>query len=77
MIQVAAEVKKYVKSIDGSCYAIDRRTGPWELRRGVTRRRELNNIEPRLLSYVKPYENNFPHSRHTAAPGYTVILISV
>ncbi len=28
MIQVAAEVKKYVKSIDGSCYAIDRRTGP-------------------------------------------------
>ncbi|KMQ51599.1 response regulator receiver modulated diguanylate cyclase [Chitinispirillum alkaliphilum] len=28
MIQVAAEVKKYVKSMDGSCYAIDRRTGP-------------------------------------------------
>jgi len=28
MIQVAAEVKKYVKSIDGSCYAIDRRKGP-------------------------------------------------
>ena len=28
MIQVAAEVKKYVKSIDGSCYALDRRTGP-------------------------------------------------
>lgn len=28
MIQVATEVKKYVKSIDGSCYAIDRRTGP-------------------------------------------------
>jgi GGDEF domain-containing protein len=28
MIQIAAEVKKYVKSIDGSCYAIDRRTGP-------------------------------------------------
>jgi GGDEF domain-containing protein len=28
MIQVAAEVKKYVKSIDGSCYAIDRRQGP-------------------------------------------------
>jgi GGDEF domain-containing protein len=28
MIQVAAEVKKYVKSIDGSCYAIDKRTGP-------------------------------------------------
>jgi GGDEF domain-containing protein len=28
MIQVAAEIKKYVKSIDGSCYAIDRRTGP-------------------------------------------------
>jgi GGDEF domain-containing protein len=28
MIQVAAEVKKYVKSIDGSCYAIDRRTTP-------------------------------------------------
>jgi len=28
MIQVAAEVKKYVKSIDGSCYAIDRRVGP-------------------------------------------------
>ncbi len=27
MIQVATEVKKYVKSIDGSCYAIDRRTG--------------------------------------------------
>ena len=27
MIQVAAEVKKYVKSLDGSCYAIDRRTG--------------------------------------------------
>ena len=25
MIQVATEVKKYVKSIDGSCYAIDRR----------------------------------------------------
>jgi len=25
MIQVAAEVKKYVKSMDGSCYAIDRR----------------------------------------------------
>ena len=28
MIQVAAEVKKYVKSMDGSCYAIDRRHGP-------------------------------------------------
>jgi GGDEF domain-containing protein len=28
MIQVAAEVKKYVKSMDGSCYAIDRRQGP-------------------------------------------------
>jgi len=28
IIAVAAEVKKYVKSIDGSCYAIDRRTGP-------------------------------------------------
>ncbi len=27
MIQVATEVKKHVKSIDGSCYAIDRRTG--------------------------------------------------
>ncbi len=27
MIQVATEVKKYVKSLDGSCYAIDRRTG--------------------------------------------------
>lgn len=28
IIQVATEVKKYVKSIDGSCYAIDRRSGP-------------------------------------------------
>jgi diguanylate cyclase (GGDEF)-like protein len=28
MIQIAAEVKKYVKSMEGSCYAIDRRTGP-------------------------------------------------
>jgi len=28
MIQVAGEVKKYVKSREGSCYAIDRRTGP-------------------------------------------------
>ncbi|MDD5675727.1 MAG: HAMP domain-containing protein [Chitinivibrionales bacterium] len=28
MIQVAAEVKKVVKGIDGSCYAIDRRKGP-------------------------------------------------
>lgn len=28
VIAVAAEVKKYVKSLDGSCYAIDRRTGP-------------------------------------------------
>lgn len=28
IIAVAAEVKKYVKSLDGSCYAIDRRTGP-------------------------------------------------
>jgi diguanylate cyclase (GGDEF)-like protein len=27
MIQIAAEVKKYVKSMEGSCYAIDRRTG--------------------------------------------------
>jgi GGDEF domain-containing protein len=27
MIQIAAEVKKYVKSMDGSCYAIDRRQG--------------------------------------------------
>lgn len=27
MIQIATEVKKYVKSRDGSCYAIDRRTG--------------------------------------------------
>jgi GGDEF domain-containing protein len=27
IIQVAAEVKKYVKSMDGSCYAIDRRQG--------------------------------------------------
>ena len=27
MIQVAAEVKKYVKGMDGSCYALDRRTG--------------------------------------------------
>ena len=28
IVAVAAEVKKYVKSLDGSCYAIDRRTGP-------------------------------------------------
>ncbi len=28
MIAIAAEVKKYVKSMEGSCYAIDRRTGP-------------------------------------------------
>lgn len=28
MIAVAAEIKKYVKSMDGSCYAIDRRAGP-------------------------------------------------
>lgn len=28
MIAIAAEVKKYVKSMDGSCYAIDRRSGP-------------------------------------------------
>lgn len=28
MIAVAAEIKKYVKSMDGSCYAIDRRSGP-------------------------------------------------
>jgi GGDEF domain-containing protein len=28
IIAVAAEVKKYVKSQEGSCYAIDRRTGP-------------------------------------------------
>jgi len=28
MIQVAAEVKKVAKSMDGSCYAIDRRQGP-------------------------------------------------
>ncbi len=28
IIAIAAEVKKYVKSMDGSCYAIDRRTGP-------------------------------------------------
>lgn len=28
MIQVAAEVKKYVKSIEGSSYTIDRRSGP-------------------------------------------------
>ncbi len=28
IIAVAAEVKKYVKSIEGSCYAIDRRSGP-------------------------------------------------
>ena len=28
IIAVATEVKKYVKSLDGSCYAIDRRTGP-------------------------------------------------
>lgn len=28
MIQIATEVKKHVKSMDGSCYAIDRRRGP-------------------------------------------------
>lgn len=28
IITVAAEVKKFVKSMDGSCYAIDRRSGP-------------------------------------------------
>ncbi len=28
MIAIAAEVKKYVKRMDGSCYAIDRRAGP-------------------------------------------------
>ncbi|NLW31799.1 MAG: HAMP domain-containing protein [Fibrobacter sp.] len=28
IVAVAAEVKKYVKSMDGSCYAIDRRSGP-------------------------------------------------
>jgi hypothetical protein len=28
MIQVAAEVKKYVKSIEGSSYTIDRRSSP-------------------------------------------------
>ncbi len=27
MIQVATELKKYVKNIDGSCYALDRRSG--------------------------------------------------
>lgn len=28
VVAVAAEVKKYVKSMDGSCYAMDRRSGP-------------------------------------------------
>ncbi len=36
MIQIAAEVKKYVKGIDGSCYALDRRTG------SVTQSRDAN-----------------------------------
>lgn len=37
IIAVAAEVKKYVKSQDGSCYAIDRRTGPISPTQGIDR----------------------------------------
>ena len=28
VLQITAEVRSYVKTIAGSCYAIDRRTGP-------------------------------------------------
>lgn len=42
MIAIAAEVKKYVKSMDGSCYAIDRRSGPLS----PTQRIEPSNIPP-------------------------------
>ncbi len=48
IIAVAAEVKKYVKSLDGSCYAIDRRTGPIS----PTQRIDPSMI-PRIPSPVK------------------------
>jgi GGDEF domain-containing protein len=48
MIAVAAEVKKYVKSQDGSCYAIDRRTGP------VSPTQVVDHSDNR-----RPVDNNF------------------
>jgi len=44
MIQVAAELKKYVKSMDGSCYAIDRRQGPVNQNQG--RLQQMNSQGP-------------------------------
>jgi len=48
IIAVAAEVKKYVKSQDGSCYAIDRRTGPISPTQSIDR------------SMVQDIRNNLP-----------------
>ncbi len=45
MIQVATEVKKFVKSMDGSCYAIDRRTGPTSPTQ-IIRREPLSSQKP-------------------------------
>lgn len=44
MIQIAAEVKKYVKSLDGSCYAIDRRTGSVSPTQNMSAKKE-NNLQ--------------------------------
>jgi GGDEF domain-containing protein len=46
MIAVAAEVKKYVKSQDGSCYAIDRRTGPVSPTQIVERNSVMRPVDP-------------------------------
>jgi GGDEF domain-containing protein len=46
MIAVAAEVKKYVKSQDGSCYAIDRRTGPVSPTQIVERNGVMRPVDP-------------------------------
>jgi diguanylate cyclase (GGDEF)-like protein len=54
MIQIAAEVKKYVKSMEGSCYAIDRRTGP------------VRN--PQSMAPVQPASNEQTPRNYSADP---------
>ncbi len=46
MIQVAAEVKSYVKKMDGSCYAIDRRTAPVSPTQRIPRSAIPTNVNP-------------------------------
>lgn len=56
MIQVAAEVKKYVKGIDGSCYALDRRTGSVTQARDATQRGQV----PQQVAQPVPHQQPAP-----------------